>query len=255
MSKVLSGKTALVTGASRGIGAAIARRLAADGALVAVHYGRSREAADAVVADIAAAGGDAFAVSAALEQPAEIERLFATLDAELTRRRGSTTLDILVSNAGVVEFAGFADTTEASFDHLFGVNVKASFLVTQQAARRMPSGGRIIELSSVVTRAHFPSALAYSMTKGAIDVFVRHLAVELGPRGITVNAIAPGVIETDMSSGFLGTAEGRAMVHSIQALQRIAAPVEIANVAAFLAGPDGGWTTGQVVDASGGTRL
>ena len=254
MSKPLSGKVALVTGASRGLGRAIAKRLAQDGALVAAHYGKNKGEADSLVAEITKAGGEAFAVQADLSKLTSITSLFTTLDSELGKRRSSNTIDILVNNAGVLESADVSQTTEAQFDHLFDINVKAVFFVTQHALPRINDGGRIIHISSAVARIYFPGIMAYSITKGAIDVLTRHLAAELGVRNITVNAVAPGAIETDMNP-WLQSAEGVQNAHAMQAIKRVGKPDDIAGAVAMLAGPDSAWVTGQIVEASGGTKL
>lgn len=246
----LAGKLAVVTGASRGIGAAIARRLATSGARVAVHYGSSKDQALKVVADIKAAGGSAFAVAGDLRSIAGVRDLFANLDREVT---AAAKIDILVNNAGVAPMGPFLETTETDFDHVFNVNVKSPFFVTQKALPRIPDGGRIINISSVVSHRTFPGLAAYASTKGALDTFTLQLANELGPRNITVNAVSPGVIETDMSAA-LG--DGRdAMALDIQAIKRLGKPEDVAHIVAFLATPDAAWLTGQLIDASGGTRL
>lgn len=254
MTQILAGKIALVTGASRGIGRAIAERLGKDGALVAIHYGKSKADAEETVAAIKAAGGKAFALQADIENVASIKNLFTALDKELTALTGSNHIDILVNNAGVAPFASWEETTEEQFDFMFGVNVKGLFFTTQQALARLNDGGRIINISSGVTRITFPGIPAYAGTKGAVDVLTLHLAAIVGTRGITVNAVAPGVIETDMSH-FLKTPEGREMTTSIQTLKRIGQPSDIAGVVSFLAGPDSSWVTGRIIDASGGTKI
>lgn len=254
MSKPLSSKIALVTGASRGIGRAISLALAADGALVAVHYGKSKAGADKVVADIKASGGDAFAIGADLAAKGAADILFAELDRELKARTGDTKFDILINNAGIAPFVGIADTTEAQLDEIFAVNVKSLFLVTQKAISRLRDGGRIISTSSAVTRVPFPAVAAYSALKAPLDNLTKSLAVELGPRAITVNAIAPGVIETDMAE-FVQSDDGKAMTLSKQALKRVGQADDVADVVAFLAGPKSRWITGHVVDVSGGSAL
>lgn len=253
MSKSLAGKIALVTGASRGIGRAIAERLAADGAVVGVHYGRSPQAADEVVAAITSKGGDAFAVGAELTDSGAAGKLFTQVDAELAKR-GKNTFDILVNNAGVAPFVAFADTTEEQFDYVFNVNVKSLFFVTQAAIPRLNDGGRIISLSSVVSRLPFPGVEVYSMSKPPVDNLTRALAKSLGERNITVNAVAPGVIETDMT-GFVKSAEGTQQTLNMQTLKKIGQAPEIADVVAFLAGPDARWVTGQTIEVSGGTVI
>lgn len=255
MSKPLTGKIAVVTGASRGIGRAIAEALAADGAVVAVHYGKSKGGADEVVAKIKAAGGDAFAVGADLSKKGAAQALFAGLDQELTKRNGDTKFDILVNNAGIAPSIGFADTTEDAFDEIYNVNVKALFFITQEATKRLNDGGRIISTSSIASRLPLGSVAAYSMLKAPLDNLAKSLAVDLGSRGITVNVIAPGVIETDMAAGIVGNAEGRAFAESKQALKRIGQPQDVGNVVAFLAGPKAAWVTGQVIEAGGGVGL
>jgi len=251
MSKILEGKIALVTGASRGIGRAIAKRLAADGAWVGVHYGRSEAEGRALLAEIEAEGGRAFLLQADL---AKGEVAAAQLFKQFDREVSEAGLDILVNNAGVANFSAFDATDEATFDALFDVNVKGLFFVTQRALPRLKDGGRIINLSSVVARTHFAGIPAYAATKGAVNTLTTHLAVELGARNITVNAIAPGATQTDMSS-WLDSSEGQKNALAIQALQRVGQPEDIARAVAFLAGPDGAWVTGQVIETAGGTKL
>lgn len=253
MSKPLQGKIALVTGASRGIGRAIAEKLAADGAVVGVHYGKSAAAAEGVVSAIKARGGDAFAVGADLSAKGAAKTLFDAVDAELARRGGAK-IDILVNNAGIAPFVPFAETTEETLDELFAVNVKSLFLVTQEATKRMNEGGRIVSTSSVVSRQPFTAVAAYSMLKAPIDNLTKSLAVELGVRGITVNAVAPGVIETDMAS-FVQTSDGQEFTKGKQALKRIGKPDDVADVVAFLAGPSSRWVTGETIEVGGGSAL
>ena len=253
MSKPLANKVALVTGASRGIGRAIAEKLSADGATVAVHYGRSQAAADEVVAAIKAKGGDAFAVGAELTEKGAVAKLFQGVDAEL-KKRGVAKFDILINNAGIAPFVSFADTTEAQLDDIYAVNVKALFFITQAALPRLNDGGRIISTSSIVSRAPFPAVAAYSMLKAPVDNLTRSLAVELGPRAITVNAVAPGAIDTDMAE-FVRTPEGAQLVLSKQALQRIGKADDVADVVAFLAGPQARWVTGETIEVGGGSVL
>ncbi len=245
----LAGKRALVTGASRGIGAAIARRLADDGADVILHYGRSADEARAVAESIRTRGGQAQVVQADLASADGPRQLLAGLDGLDAGR-----IDILVNNAGVAPFATVEATDARTFDELVNVNVRSLFFVTQGVLPRMPAGGRVVNVSSAVTRTFFPGIPAYAATKGFVDVLTLQLAGALGPRGITVNAVAPGAIDTQMSA-WIHQPGGTETLKAMQALQGVGQPEHVAGVVAFLAGPDGAWTTGQVVDASGGTKL
>ncbi len=254
MSGSLEGKIAVVTGGSRGIGRAISERLAADGALVAVHYGKNKAAAEEVVAGITAKGGKAFALGADLAAKDGVKVLYASLDKEFQARTGSTQFDILVNNAAIAPFATFDDTTEAVLDEIYTVNVKSPYFITQEASKRLRDGGRVVFISSGVVRTPFPDVAAYSALKAPIDNLVKTLGVVFGPRSITVNAVSPGAIATDMGS-FL---EDPAMAEAIkgkQALKRIGQAKDIADVVAFVAGPDARWVTGQVIEASGGSVL
>lgn len=252
-----NGRAALVTGGSRGIGRAIAERLARELVLVAVHYGRNEGAAQATVRSIEAAGGRAFAIRAELgSSMAAIDALFEALDRDLRARTGEARFDILVNNAGISPRGTIAETSVATFQRVFGVNVMAPFFIVQRALERLRDGGRIINISSGVTRIASPDTIAYSMTKGAIDVFSRTLAQELGERGITVNSVAAGVTDTDMNAGWLrGNPEAEAFFSSASALGRIGRPEDIADVVASLTSDDCRWVTGQVMDATGGARL
>jgi 3-oxoacyl-[acyl-carrier protein] reductase len=248
----LTGKIALVTGGGRGIGAAIGRRLARDGALVALNYRSDDAAARDVAAEIVHRGGEAFCVQADVSSLAGIKGLFDTLDAELTDRRGSPALDILVNNAGVGRVGRPSNTSEEDFDLVFATDVKGPFFVTQAAIERMRDGGRIISISSGRSKRPFADNAAYCMAKSAIDSHVVMLAAELGPRKITANALAPGWTITDQSADFLGDAENQGQVVELTALRRLGEPDDIASVAAFLASDEGRWVTGQYVEASGG---
>jgi NAD(P)-dependent dehydrogenase (short-subunit alcohol dehydrogenase family) len=251
MPNPLANKTALVTGASRGIGRAIANRLAADGAHVFVHYNRSSKEADELVAQIEKAGGSAEAVAANLEDVESVDRLVADVKSRLGNRK----LDILINNAGILEQPALGKANGAALDRLLAVNVRAPYQITSGLVDSLADDARVLFTSSVVAKTVIPGATAYALTKGAIDTLTRYLAAELGDRGIRVNAIAPGAIQTDMASEFLGTQESREWIKSTQALKRIGQTEDIARVAGFLAGPDSGWVTGQVIDASGGYRL
>ncbi|AOR29936.1 short-chain dehydrogenase [Streptomyces fodineus] len=250
---VLQAKTALVTGASRGIGRAIAERLAADGALVAVHYGRNDAAAKETVAAIEAAGGRAFAVRVELGLPGDAEMLLNAVTAGLRERTGTDRLDILVNNAALDQ-EGSGATPEA-FDRLFAVNVKAPYFIIQRALPLMGAGGRIINIGSGVTRIAVPGELAYSMTKAALATLGRNLANEVGPRGITVNTVEPGTTHTDRMAWLVDQPQAAQMITATQAVERIGTPADIAAVVAFLASPDSGWVTANTIDASGGTYL
>lgn len=250
MTNVLKDKIALVTGASRGIGAAIAARLATDGAHVLLHYGRSKDEAERLRSEIVAAGGSADLIGADLATSEGAQALAH----EVRTRLDGRPLDILVNNAGIAEYAAFEETDPAILDRLLAINVRAPYLVTAGLHDLLPDGGRIIFTSSIVAKTHFAGVTAYALTKGAIDTLTRFLAADLGKRGIRVNSVAPGAIDTDMSA-WLRTDEGTANAFSIQALQRVGKPEDIAGVVAFLAGPDSAWVTGQVIDASGGSKL
>ncbi|MFC3798810.1 SDR family oxidoreductase [Cohnella sp. GCM10012308] len=251
----LNGKVALVTGASRGIGRGIALRLAADGATVAVHYGSNRELAEDVVREIRSGGGLAFAIGADLVCAGGIEALFEEFDGRLDGPAAGTRLDILVNNAGIGQQLGIEDTTAATLDEVLGINVKAPILVIREALKRMNDGGSIINLSSAVTRIPLPNLLGYSVSKGAINTLTLNLAQELGGRGIRVNAIQPGIIDTDMNAETLQDPGGRAFAAGLSVFGRWGQPEDVADIAAFLASPDSRWVTGQLIDASGGSRL
>jgi len=255
MGQPMKGKVAVVTGASRGIGRAIAIRLGTDGAFVAVHYGRNQKQAQETVRDIEAAGGAAFAIGVELGTVASVEQFFKLLDVELTKRTGSNQFDILVNNAGVAPDSSVETATEAVFDEVFALNVKVLFFLSQKALPRLRDGGRIINLSSGVTRIAFPEKAAYAMTKGALNILTLELAKSLGPRNITVNSLAPGFTDTDMAADILSNPQSRAYASSASAFNRVGRPDDIADAAAFLASHDGRWVTGQYLDVTGGARL
>jgi len=246
----LSNRVALVTGGSRGLGRATAARLAEQGARVIVHYAASRDAADAVVAEIRAKGGQADALGADLAAPDGAHRL-----ADAVKALGIARLDILVANAGIAELTPIEQETVESFDRHFAVNVRAPFFLVQQLLPLLGEGSSVIFLSSVVARVAFDNSAIYSATKGAIEVLTRNLAKDLGPRGIRVNAIAPGAIDTDMAQMFLGTEEGREYIKGLQALKRIGQPDDIADAVLFLASDQSRWIDGRSIETSGGANL
>src|SRR5262245_8140752 len=249
MSK-LKGKVAVVTGASKGIGAAIAKALAAEGAAVVVNYSSSKSDADKVVKEIVAAEAKAIGVQANMSKQAEVDRLFA----ETKKAFGK--LDILVNNAGIYEFTPLESVTEENFHKQFNLNVLGLLLACQAAAKLFDSaGGNIINISSVVSTLAVPNAAVYSGTKGAVDAITRSLASELGPRGIRVNAIRPGMVETDgtRSAGFMESDLHR-QVEAQTPLGRTGQPEDIAGAAVFLASDDASWITGENFVISGGYR-
>ncbi len=245
----LSGKTGLVTGASRGIGRASALALAKAGAQVLVHYGSGAKEAEAVVAQIRKAGGRADAIAADLAAPDGPHKLAKQVRAIVGDR-----LDILVANAGISRAATIEDYTVEDFDSLFGVNVRAPFFLVQQLLPILHEGSTIILMSSAAARVAVGTLSAYAATKGAIDTLVKHFAFALGARGIRVNAVAPGVVQTDMSN-FTKTGAGREYTLGMQALKRLAQPDDIGGVVAFLASDDARWITGHTLRVDGGSKL
>ncbi len=249
MSK-LKNKVAVVTGASKGIGAAIAKALASEGASVVVNYSSSKEGADRVVTDITAKGGKAIALQGDVSKAKDVERIFA----ETKKQFG--TLDVLVNNAGVYEFVPLNAVTEDKFHRLFNTNVLGLLLASQQAANLFgPDGGTIINIGSVASRLTPPDSAVYSATKGAVDAVTGVLARELGPKNIRVNSINPGMVETEgvHTAGFIGSDFEKGAVAQTP-LGRIGQPSDIAPLAVFLASADSGWLTGETILASGGFR-
>jgi len=248
--KRLAGKVAVVTGASKGIGAAIAKHLAAEGAAVVVNYSASKDGAERVVSDITGSGGTAIAVKANLARKADIDQLFA----ETKKAFGQ--IDILVNNAGIYEFSPVQDITEEHFRKQFDLNVLGLTLATQAAVKQFnPAGGSIINISSVVSTLGIPAAAVYSGTKGAVDAITRSLAKELGPRGIRVNAINPGMVETEgVRAAGIAESDMRKQVEAQTPLGRIGQPQDIATAAVFFASPDSAWITGDTLTVAGGYR-
>jgi 3-oxoacyl-[acyl-carrier protein] reductase len=252
----LQNKTALVTGASRGIGRATAIALAEAGAHVIVHYGRSKQEAESLVAEIQRKGGRADAISADLAAPEG-----AALLAKQARAIVGDRLDVLVLNAGISKLARLADHTVEDFDNLFATNVRGPFFLVQQLLPVLGEGSSIVAISSIATRTvvgkpgvENPSILAYASTKGALETLVKNWAAILGPSGIRVNAVAPGVIDTDMSS-FTKTEAGREVALGMQALKRIGKPEDVADVVAFVASDAARWITGASIPVDGGSKL
>jgi 3-oxoacyl-[acyl-carrier protein] reductase len=244
----LTGKVAVVTGASKGIGAAIAKHLAAEGAAVVVNYSSSKEAAQRVVGDITNQGGRAVSVKANLAKKADIDQLFA----ETKKTFGQ--IDILVNNAGIYEFSPVENITEEHFRKQFDLNVLGLTLTTQAALKQFnPKGGSIVNISSIVSTLGVPAAAVYSGTKGAVDAITRSLAKELGPRGIRVNAINPGMVETEgFQAAGIAESDMRKQVEAQTPLGRIGQPDDIAKAAVFFASADSAWVTGETLTVAGG---
>ncbi|MGP4021677.1 SDR family oxidoreductase [Saccharopolyspora sp. 5N708] len=232
----LEGKTAVVTGGSRGIGRAIVARLRADGATVLFSYATDEAAANAVAAETGAR-----AVPVDLAETDDVHRLFAAVEE----------LDILVNNAGIPSTTPLLELSEADYDRVMAVNAKGTFLAMQQAARRMREGGRIVNISTMSTTWASPGESAYVASKAAVEQLAHVAAKELGPRGITVNAVSPGPIDTDLLRGAVG-ADALAATAQLTPLGRLGRPADVADVVAFLVGPDSGWVTGQNIRATGG---
>ena len=249
MSK-LQGKVAVVTGASKGIGAGIARALGAAGASVVVNYASDKAGADKAVADIKAKGGQAIAVKGDVSKSADVKRLFE----ETGKAYGK--LDVLVNNAGVFKFAPLEQSDEAEYQRQFGTNVWGTIQATREALPLFgPEGGSVINISSIVSRMGIPGSAIYAGTKGAVDTITQVLASELGPRKIRVNSINPGMVESEgtHAAGFIG-GDFQKNIEAQAPLGRIGQPEDIAKVAVFLAGDEAGWLTGERISASGGHR-
>ncbi len=250
MSQKLAGKVAVVTGASKGIGASIALHLAAEGAAVVVNYASSKEGADRVVAEVVGKGGRAVAVRADVAKRADVQRLFAEAKKAFGR------LDVLVNNAGIYEFAPLEDVTPEHFHRMFDLNVLGLLLASQEAVKHFGAdGGAIINISSVAATAAPPTTSVYSATKAAVDAVTRSLAKELGPRNIRVNAINPGMIETEgVHAAGLAEGEFRKQFQAQTPLGRIGQPRDVAPAAVFLASDEAGWITGETLHIAGGFR-
>ena len=247
--KNLSGKTALVTGGSRGIGRATALALAKEGAQVLVHYGSGKDEAAAVVTEIRAAGGRAEVIGADLGAADGAHQLARAVRAVVGDR-----LDVLVANAGLSVGGAIEDTKVEDFDRMYAINVRAPYFLVQQLLPILGKGSSVVLVSSLAARASVGTISAYASTKGAIDTLVKHFAAQLGERGIRVNAVAPGVVDTDMSK-FARRDAGREFTLGIQALKRIAQPDDIAGVVAFLASDAARWISGDSIHVDGGSKL
>jgi 3-oxoacyl-[acyl-carrier protein] reductase len=246
----LNGKVAVVTGASKGIGAGIAKQLAAEGAAVVVNYASSKSDADKVVDEIAKAGGEAVAVQGSVTKKGDVDKLFAAAEKTLGK------IDILVNNAGVYEFAPLEDATEQQFHRMFDTNVLGMLLVTQEALKHFnANGGSIINISSLASSLTPPTAVIYNATKGAVDAITRTLAKELGPKKIRVNSINPGMVMTEgVVTGGFHESEFRTVLEAQTPLGRIGQPDDIAPAAVFFASDDSKWVTGETLLIAGGLR-
>lgn len=238
-------KVAIVTGASRGIGAAVAQRLAQDGFAVAINYASRSQEADALVAKLRESNHEAVAVKADVSRPDDVRRLFDITEQTLGK------VDVLINNAGILKTAPLAETSDELFEQTFDINVRGSFNTLREAAKRLNSSGRIVNFSSTTPALNLPGYAIYNGTKAAVEAFTRVFAKELRGRNITVNAVAPGPIATDL---FLNgkSAEQIQQFAKMPPLERLGQPEDIANVVSFLVGPDAGWVNGQVLRANGG---
>lgn len=249
MSKKLDGKVAVVTGASKGIGAEVARALAKEGAAVVVNYASSKAGADKVVADITARGGKAVAVQADVAKEADIRRLFAEAKKAFGR------LDVLVNNAGVYDFAPLEAITAEHYHRMFNLNVLGLILTTQEAVKHFgPAGGSVVNISSVVARLAIPASTVYAATKAAVDSITRTLGAELGPRKVRVNAVNPGMVQTEGNTTATPEHEFRKMVEAHTPLGRIGQVDDIAPAVVYFASDDSKWVTGETLYLSGGYR-
>jgi 3-oxoacyl-[acyl-carrier protein] reductase len=245
MNMLKNAQVAIVTGASRGIGAALAQRLARDGFAVVVNYASSSKEADALVGELSAAGAKAIAVKADVSNAADVRRLFEITEQQLGK------VDVLVNNAGVLKTMSLADTSDTLYDQTFDINVRGTFNTLREAAARMNDGGRIVNFSSTTLALNMPGYAIYNATKAAVEAFTHVFAKELRGRNITVNAVAPGPVATSL---FLDgkTEEQIQTFAKMPPLQRLGQPDDIASVVAFLASPDAGWVNGQILRANGG---
>ncbi|MGF6871072.1 SDR family oxidoreductase [Paraburkholderia tuberum] len=257
MSAKLSSKVALVTGSSRGIGRAVALAFGREGAaLIGVHYASNAEAAHTTIREIEALGSKAVAINADLSRGKEAtDSIWEQFKAAAIAATGEPRLDILVNNAGVAPAIPLSQTSESAFDEVMTVNFKAPFFLIQAVADHIRDNGRIINVSTGFTRVAAPTHPAYAASKGALETLTLALAPEFGSRGITVNTVMPGVTETDMNAAWITVPEARAGAEAMSVFSRVGQPADVADVIAFLASNEARWTTGQVIDATGGARL
>jgi 3-oxoacyl-[acyl-carrier protein] reductase len=257
MSGRLANKVALITGSSRGIGRAVALAFAKEGAaLIGVHYASNAGAAQSTVREIEALGAKAVAINADLRKGKEAtDSIWEQFKAAAIATTGEPWLDILVNNAGVAPAISLRQTSEPVFDEVVTVNLKAPFFLIQALADHIRDHGRIINVSTGFTRVAAPTHLAYAASKGALETLTLALAPEFGPRGITVNAVMPGVTDTDMNAAWMAIPEARAGAEALSVFSRVGQPADVADVIAFVASNEARWTTGQVIDATGGARL
>lgn len=247
----LGNKIALITGSSRGIGKSIALDLAKEGAFVIIHYTNNRDSAEEVLNEVHTIGGKGEIVRGDFSNKKSLDELFSQINTILSGRG----IDILINNAGALERVGIENTTEEQFDNMFNVNVKSVFFITQHFISKINNGGRIINISSNLSKRPRHEVLTYSMTKAAIDNFTIALASLLGSRQITVNSVAPGATDTDMNKERFKDQMVKTSVGNMNALKRVGTPEDISKVVTFLCSEDGGWITGQYIETSGGAGL
>lgn len=255
MTQDLAGKTALVTGGGRGLGRDMAKRLAAAGALVAVNYATNRDAADETVGEIGAAGGQAFALQGALGDASAASALASGLLRELAERGAGDKLDILVNNIGGGDYARISEVTQEAYDQTFSNNVRGGFFLTQALLPALADNGRVVNISSTGSRLTDPGIIVYTMAKAAVDAFTRVMAAELGPRGITVNSVAPGFTAGETNRHVMEDPVASKQVIDNTVLRRFGTPEEIADIVYALCSPLGRWITAQNIDASGGFKI
>ncbi|MEN1969541.1 SDR family oxidoreductase [Lentibacillus sp. N15] len=253
--KTLDGKIAIVTGASRGIGRAIALRLGKEGALVVVHYSKNEDAANETVREIELLGSQAVAFQYQFGMETDMQTFFKNLDTKLRRVTGNIQFDILVNNAGISGMGAMEEVTEEAFDKVMAVNLKSPFFLIQQALGRIRDEGRIINISSIATKVIFPGTISYNLSKAGLNMLTQSLAKQLGPRKITVNALMPGVVETEINRDMLKNPEAKKHAAQTSVFERLGQMEDIADIAAFFASSNSRWITGQLIDAAGGGTL